>query len=180
MLILRDVLDWSAKETAEALGDSVAAVNSALQRARAGLERARSLGAPAHVPERGTDEQALLGRFMAAWDAVDINAIVSLLARDAMMAMPPEPFYVRGAPEVGAFFATVPLGGRLDEIRLVPTAANGRPAWGQYRPSESGDGYDAWALQIVELGDDGIAEFTFFLDTKRLFPLFGLPPRLEP
>ena len=132
VLILRDVLDWSAKETAEALGDSVAAVNSALQRARAGLAQARSLGAPAHVPAPDTEEHALLRRFMTAWDAVDIDGIVSLLARDAMMAMPPEPLYVTGAEAVGAFFESIPLGGRLDRIRLVPTAANRQPALAAY------------------------------------------------
>ena len=178
VLILRDVLDWSAKETAEALGDSVAAVNSALQRARAGLERARSLGAPAHVPERGTDEQALLGRFMAAWDAVDINAIVSLLARDAMMAMPPEPFYVRGAPQVGAFFATVPLGGRLDEIRLVPTAANRQPALAAYVPVPGGDGLDPYGIMVFALEGDTVAGIVGFADPSN-FERFGLPSRLE-
>ena len=100
MLILRDVLDWSAKETAEALDDSVAAVNSALQRARAawsGRASARRAGAR---PAAREGEQALLRRFMEAWDAVDVDGIVGLLARDAMMAMPPEPSYVLGREAV--------------------------------------------------------------------------------
>jgi len=152
-------------------------VNSALQRAGAGLARARGLGAPAHVPERGTDEQTLLGRFMAAWDAVDIDAIVSLLARDAMMAMPPDPFYVRGAPEVGAFFATVPLGGRLDEIRLVPTAANRQPALAAYVPAGR-NGLDPYGIMVFALTGETVAGIVGFADPSTLERL-GLPSRLE-
>ncbi|HXV95857.1 MAG TPA: RNA polymerase subunit sigma-70 [Gaiellaceae bacterium] len=178
VLILRDVLDWSAKETAEVLGDSVAAVNSALQRARAGLERARSLGAPSHRPARAADEHALLGRFMAAWDAVDVDGIVSLLARDAMMAMPPEPFYVRGAAAVGEFFATVPLGGRLDEIRLVPTAANRQPALAAYVADPDRGGHAAYGIMVFALAGDAVAGIVGFADPSN-FERFGLPSRLE-
>src|SRR3970282_541682 len=85
VLILRDVLGWSAKETAGALEDSVAAVNSALQRARTTLGRARSLGAPVPASAGEQRDRALLRRFMDAWDAVDIDGIVELLARDALM-----------------------------------------------------------------------------------------------
>jgi len=178
VLILRDVLDWSARETAEALGDSVAAVNSALQRARAGLARARGLGAPPHAPAREADEQALLRRFMAAWDAMDVDGIVSLLARDAMMTMPPEPFYVRGAEAMGAFFRSVPLGGRLDRIRLVPTAANRQPALAAYGWDHEAGGHRAYGVMVFSLENEAVAGIVGFADAA-LFERFGLPLSLE-
>jgi RNA polymerase sigma-70 factor (ECF subfamily) len=178
VLILRDVLDWSARETAEVLGDSVAAVNSALQRARANLERARRLGAPAHRPAERADEQALLRRFMEAWDAVDVDGIVSLLARDAMMAMPPEPFHVSGREAVGSFFATVPLGGRLDRIRLVPTAANRQPALAAYAWDPEGRAHRAYGIMVFALEGDAVAGIVGFADAA-LFERFELPTELE-
>jgi RNA polymerase sigma-70 factor (ECF subfamily) len=177
VLILRDVLDWSARETAEALDDSVAAVNSALQRARVGLAKARTLGAPSHRPTRDGEEDALLRRFMAAWDAVDVDGIVSLLARDAIMAMPPEPFLVRGAAAVGGFFASVPLGGRLDRIRLVPTAANRQPALAAYVPAERGR-LEPYGIMVFAQEGDAVAGIVGFADAS-LFVHFGLPTELE-
>ncbi len=114
VVILRDVLGWSAKEAAEALEDTVAAVNSALQRARASLERARR-----HDRAPGERERALVKRVMAAWDEVDIDGLVALLKEDALMTMPPERMRVEGARAIGVFFGSVPHDGRLDEIRLV-------------------------------------------------------------
>src|SRR5207249_9426096 len=127
VLILRDVLGWSAKEAAEALDDSVAAVTSALQRARASLEGTRR-----HVPAPGARERALVKRFMKAWDAVDIDSLVALLTEDALMTMPPERMRVAGARAIGDFFASVPQGGRLDELRLLPPPANRQPAHAAY------------------------------------------------
>src|SRR5437763_10355245 len=127
VLILRDVLGWSAKETAETLNDSVAAVTSALQRARVGLEGARR-----HSPVPGARERALVKRFMTAWDAVDIDGLVALLSEDALMTMPPERMRVGGARAIGDFFGSVPQGGRLDEIRPLPTSANRQPALAAY------------------------------------------------
>src|SRR5437773_6899995 len=123
VLILRDVLGWSAKEAAEALDDSVAAVTSALQRARAGLEKRRR-----YVPVPNAQERAVVQRFMTAWDAVDIDGLVSLLAEDALMTMPPERMRVAGAQAIGDFFGSVPPAGGLNEILLVPTSARRRPA----------------------------------------------------
>ena len=178
VLILRDVLDWSAKETAETLGDSVAAVNSALQRARAGLASARGLGAPPHEPAGTAAEQALLRRFMEAWDAVDVERIVTLLARDAMMAMPPEPFYVEGAEALGAFFRTVPLEGRLDRIRLVPTTANRQPALAAYAWEDEAQGHLAYGIMVFALAGEAVAGIVGFADPA-LFGRFGLPETLE-
>jgi RNA polymerase sigma-70 factor (ECF subfamily) len=177
VLILRDVLDWSARETAEALDDSVAAVNSALQRARAGLARARSLGAPSHAPGRAGDEQALLRRFMSAWDAVDVDGLVRLLAHDAIMAMPPEPFFARGAEAIGAFFRTVPLGGRLDRIRLLPTAANRQPALAAYTWDEEAAEHRAYGVMVFSLEGESVAGIVGFADAA-LFERFGLPTGL--
>jgi RNA polymerase sigma-70 factor, ECF subfamily len=177
VLILRDVLGWSARETAEALDDSVAAVNSALQRARAGLARARSLGAPSHAPGRAGDEQALLRRFMSAWDAVDVDGLVRLLAHDAIMAMPPEPFFARGAEAIGAFFRTVPLGGRLDRIRLLPTAANRQPALAAYTWDEEAGEHRAYGVMVFSLEGESVAGIVGFADAA-LFERFGLPTGL--
>jgi RNA polymerase sigma-70 factor (TIGR02960 family) len=175
VLILRDVLDWSAKETADALGDSVAAVNSALQRARRGLSRARSAGAPEHAPASATAERALLRRFMAAWDAVDIEGIVSLLARDATMTMPPEPFFVRGAAAIGDFFATVPCDGQLGLIRLLPAAANRQPALAAYAWDAERRSHRAYGIMVFALRSEVVAGIVGFADAS-LFERFGLPP----
>jgi RNA polymerase sigma-70 factor (ECF subfamily) len=178
VLILRDVLGWSAKETAAALEDSVAAVNSALQRARTTLGRVRRHGAPAHASRGGTGERALLERFMEAWDAVDIDGIVELLTRDALMTMPPVPTYVLGAEAIGAFFATVPADGRLDEIRLEPTAANHQPALAAYVRDAADGVYRAYGVMVFALEGDAISGIVGFADAS-LFDRFGLPLELE-
>jgi RNA polymerase sigma-70 factor, ECF subfamily len=122
MLLLFDVLGWSAAEIAELLETSVAAVNSGLQRARATLD---SRPAPRPTAE---EEQVLLERFLEAWERVDIEGLVELLREDAVMAMPPDPVWCVGPEAIGEFFATVPMKGDLTRIRLVPTRANLRPA----------------------------------------------------
>jgi RNA polymerase sigma-70 factor (ECF subfamily) len=170
VLILRDVLGWSAKEAAETLDDSVAAVNSALQRARAALARAR------RHPPAAAREEALVKRFMAAWDAVDVDGLVSLLTENAVMTMPPERMRVAGAREIGAFFATVPHEGRLDEIRLVPTAANRQPALAAYARGEDGK-HRPYGLMVLELDGDLISGIVGF-PQPWLFERCGLPPEL--
>jgi RNA polymerase sigma-70 factor (ECF subfamily) len=148
VLILRDVLGWSAKEVAEALGDSVGAVTSALQRARNGVgEPRRSASVPEH------EQQELVERFMAAWNAVDIDGIVALLTEDAVMTMPPERVRVEGARAIGEFFATVPQQGRLDEILLLQTATNRQPALAAYARHDDGTHrpYGLMVLQLVPL-----------------------------
>jgi len=176
VLLLRDVLGWSAAETAQALETTVASVNSALQRARTALDRARELGTPAHEPP-APEHAGLLRRFMAAWDAVDVDGLVRLLADDALMTMPPEPMYVRGAEAVGRFFATVPQGGRLDEIRLVPTGANGQPALAAYVLDAAAGTYRAYGVMVFALRRDRIAGIVGFADPS-VFDAFGLPGEL--
>jgi RNA polymerase sigma-70 factor (TIGR02960 family) len=172
VLILRDVLGWSAKEVAEALDDSVGAVTSALQRARNGMERAqRHQSAPARR------ERALVRRFMAAWDAVDIDALVALLTEDAAMTMPPERMRIAPASAIGNFFAAVPQEGRLDEIRLVPTAANRQPALAAYALGADGK-HRPYGLMVLQIDGDLISGIFGFPDPW-LFEQCGLPSELS-
>jgi RNA polymerase sigma-70 factor (TIGR02960 family) len=171
VLILRDVLGWSANEVAEAFEDSVGAVTSALQRARKSLEGARR---EASAP--GAQERALVRRFMAAWDAVDIDGLVALLTEDAVMTMPPERMRVAGASTIGGFFATVPQDGRLDEIRLVPTAANRQPALAAYARGDDGT-HRPYGLMVLQVEDSHISGIFGFPDPW-LFGQCGLPPEL--
>ena len=177
VLILRDVLGWTAKETAAALDDSVPAVNSALQRARSTLDRARQLGAPPHRSRDSAGEQALLRQFMAAWEAVDIEGLVGLLAGDALLTMPPVPTYVRGAQAIGEFFASVPAEGRLDEIKLVAAEANGQPALAAYLRDAANGCHLAYGVMVFCLERDSITGIVGFADAS-LFARFGLPLEL--
>jgi RNA polymerase sigma-70 factor (ECF subfamily) len=178
-LLLCDVLGWSADETADLLETTRAAVNSALQRARATLERRRAEGRLAlgrAAPAWGVAAE-LVGRFVEAWEAVDIPRLVALLRDDAVMTMPPAPLLYRGSRVIGDFFATVPLEGALDRTRLLETRANGQPAVAVYFPDESG-GHRAYGLMVLVLDDDRIAEIVGFADPS-LFPAFGLPTELK-
>jgi RNA polymerase sigma-70 factor (ECF subfamily) len=177
VLVLRDVLDWSAREVAELLEDSVAAVNSALQRARERLAREqqeRSL-ARAHLPADRSTEAAVMRRFQDAWEAVDIAGIVALLADDALMTMPPESVRVAGAGEVGTFFATVPMEGRLDRIRLLAARANGQPALAAYAEDEPVGTYRAYGVMVFAIEGDKIVGITGFARQPELFVRLGLP-----
>src|SRR5881398_3081367 len=171
VLILRDVLGWSAKEAAEALDDTVAAVTSALQRARSGLEGARR-----HNPVPGAQERAVVQRFMTAWDAVDVDGLVALLADDALMTMPPERTRGAGARAIGAFFGSVPQDGRLDEIRLVPTSANRQPALAAYARGDDGK-HRPYGLMVLRIKDGLIAGILGFPDPW-LFERCGLASEL--
>jgi RNA polymerase sigma-70 factor (ECF subfamily) len=172
VLILRDVLGWSASEAAEALGDTVGAVTSALQRARTSVERRRPRGSATVGQER-----ALVQRFMAAWEAVDIDALVALLTDDAVMTMPPERMRVSGPLAIGDFFASVPLDGRLDEIRLLPTAANRQPALAAY--ALGGDGmHSPYGLMVMDVDGERVAGILGFPDPW-LFEQLELPAALS-
>jgi RNA polymerase sigma-70 factor, ECF subfamily len=177
VLILCEVLRWQATEVAELLETSVASVNSALQRARATLA-ASEVDAADPSPPMDDAQRDLLARYVAAFEDYDIDALTSLIQEDATQSMPPFDLWLRGRDDIFGWWFGPGIGCRGSH--LVPTvSANGSPAYGQYKPAPGG-GYEPWALQVLELSDDGIAEFTFFLDTETLFPLFGLPPRLEP
>jgi RNA polymerase sigma-70 factor (ECF subfamily) len=175
VLILREVLKWKASEVAELLDTSVASVNSALQRARATLETA-NVGAGAEVPTMDDRQRELLDRYVDAFERYDMESLTALLRDDASWSMPPYELWLQTHDDIRRWCLGPGIGCRGS--RLVPTAANGSPAFGQFKPSAAG-GYDPWALQVLELSDGRIAGISFFLDTKRLFPLFGLPDRLE-
>ena len=177
VLILCEVLRWKAKEVGELLDMSTASVNSALQRARATLETA---GADAAIDVRSVEpgDRALLERYVQAFQAYDIDALTALIREDAQQSMPPFDLWLRGREDIFRWWLGPGIGCRGSRVLPAP-GANGTVAFGQYKPSESGSGFDPWALQVLELGEGGIAEFTFFLDTQRLFPLFGLPLRLD-
>ena len=173
VLILCEVLRWKAAEVAELLETSVASVNSALQRARAALETANL-----QSPDPEEVDQDLLGRYVQAFERYDIEALTSLIREDARQSMPPFDMWLQGRDDIFAWWWGPGIGCRGS--RVIPAGtANGQPAFGQYKPSESGVGYDPWALQVLELSGGRIVELTFFLDTDTLFPLFGLPQRLE-
>jgi RNA polymerase sigma-70 factor, ECF subfamily len=176
VLILCEVLRWKAAEVAELLETSVASVNSALQRARATLE-ASDLSATDPAPALDEADRALLARYVEAFERYDIDALTSLIQEDATQSMPPFDLWLRGRDDIFAWWFGPGIGCRGS--RVIPAmTANGSPAFGQYKPSPDG-GYEPWALQVLELSGGRIVELTFFLDTKTLFPLFGLPPRLD-
>jgi RNA polymerase sigma-70 factor (ECF subfamily) len=177
VLILCEVLRWKATEVAELLDTSVASVNSALQRARATLE-ASDLSAVDTSPSVDQADAELLARYVQAFEQYDMDALTSLIREDATQSMPPYDLWLKGREDILRWWVGPGAGCRGS--RVLPTvAANGSPAFGQYKPSDSGSGYDPWALQVLEISRGRIVEFTFFLDTDRVFPLFGLPPRLE-
>jgi RNA polymerase sigma-70 factor, ECF subfamily len=176
-LILCEVLRWKATEAAELLETSVAGINSALQRARATLEEA-GVGTNDPVPEMDAEQRELLARYVEAFQAYDIDRLTAVIREDATQSMPPFDLWFEGREDIFAWFYGPGIGCRGS--RLIPVdSANGLPAFGQYKPSETGHGYDPWSINVVRLGDGGVKELTFFLDTERLFPLFGLPPRLD-
>ena len=176
VLILREVLRWHADEVAELLDTSVASVNSALQRARATLSTVPDAG-EGSPGELDDEHQALLSRYVDAFERYDMDALTSLLHDDAKWTMPPFALWLQTNEDVVKWCLGPGIGCRGS--RLVPTMANGSPAFGQYKPDPDGNGHVPWSLQVVDVSDDGIAGITFFLDTETYFPLFGLPPRLD-
>jgi RNA polymerase sigma-70 factor (ECF subfamily) len=181
VLVLRDVLDWSAREVAEFLQLSEAAVNSALQRARGRMAREHEQGslARAHRPASTDVEARVMQRFQQAWEAVDINGILALLADDALLTMPPEQMRFEGAGAIAEFFATVPLDGRLDRIHLVPRRANGQPALAAYARNEHGGGHDAYGVMVFAIDGERIAGITGFPRQPELFARLGLPCAID-
>ena len=178
VLILRDALDWSASETASVLEMSVAAVNSALQRARATMKErlpARRLEwATAAAAEDA--ERSLLQTYMEAFERHDAAQLVALLREDVRMAMPPHPTWYEGREAVAVFLAGVAFRPGSEPHRFVPTRANRQPAFGVYR----GEGADAtpFAVNVVEV-ESGLVTGMHFFIYPELFPAFGLPDTLQ-
>jgi RNA polymerase sigma-70 factor (ECF subfamily) len=174
VLILREVLRWKASEVAELLDTSVPAVNSALQRARSTLSTA-------DLPSTGStpidpDQQTLLTRYVDAFERYDMDALTALLREDATWSMPPHDMWLATHDDIVRWCLGPGIGCRGS--RLIPVEASGSPAYAQYKPAPDG-GLEPWSLQILELEGGLISGIAFHLDTVRLFPLFGLPPRLE-
>ena len=175
VLVLCEVLRWQATEVAELLDTSVASVNSALQRARATLAQSEA-GEPTPA-DLGAADRELLARYVKAFEAYDMEALTSLIQEDAKQSMPPFDLWLRGRDDILTWWFGPGIG--CSGSRVVPTvSANGSPAFGQYKPTPDG-GYEPWALQVLEIEDGRIVEFTFFLDTETVFPLFGLPLQLD-
>ena len=175
VLILREVLRWRAEEVAELLETSVASVNSALQRARATLSSRKPDGEAR--PEPMDDAQReLLARYVAAFESYDMEALTSVLHDDATWNMPPYDLWLSTHRDIVAWCLGTGIGCRGS--KLVPVDANGSPAFAQYKPAPDG-GHEAWSIQVLELSGGRISGITFFLDTQRFFPMFGVPLRLE-
>lgn len=174
VLLLRDVLGWPATETARLLDTSVASVNSALQRARATLEKQFPAGRPSAQPAPDGRQRTLLERYVRAWEDADLDGFVALLREDAVLSMPPWQEWYLGREAIRAFFAWAWRSACGGPFRLIPTAANRQPAFAQYSGDREGPECRAHALQLLTLQDDAIAVLTFFVD-PRLFATFGLP-----
>jgi RNA polymerase sigma-70 factor, ECF subfamily len=174
VLILRDVLGWRAAEVAELVGTSTAAVNSALQRARALLDRVAPR--PDEVPElTDTEQKELVERYATAFEHADMTALTALLAEDAVWEMPPVPDWFRGRDTIARLIAfrcpLFPDGGRT-----ILTGANGQPACALYVPDGTG-GYEAHSLMVLTFSGPAVAKVTDFQDLS-LFATFGLPLRV--
>ena len=176
VLILREVLRWPATEVAELLETTVASVNSALQRARATLEASGVTDTDAVAP-LDDEQNALLARYLDAFERYDLDSLVALLAEDVKQSMPPYDLWLVGGEQIRAWM--LGPGIACKGSRLVPTVANGAPAFGQYKPSGPNGSLQPWSLNVLEISNGEIVGLNFFLDTEKLFPLFGLPATPE-
>jgi RNA polymerase sigma-70 factor (ECF subfamily) len=172
-LLMTDVLGCSAAEVAEALDTSVPSVNSAVQRARVALSK-RKKSEPAELTE---PQQAMLQRYLAAFEKYDVEGLTALMREDVTFCMPPYELWLQGPEEIRTWMLGLGCGCRGS--RLAPTAASGWPAFVQHRQSAEG-GYKAWALIVLELDGDRISGVNSFLDVEHLFPRFGFPLTLAP
>jgi RNA polymerase sigma-70 factor (ECF subfamily) len=175
VLILREVLRWRASEVAELLGTSVQSVNSALQRAR---ETMSTRQASLDDPVRPVDEQSteLLSKYVQAFEAYDMEALTDLLHEDANWNMPPYALWLQTHRDIVAWCLGPGIG--CQGSRLLPINVNGTPGFAQYKPGAPGR-LEPWSIQVVEMDGERISGLTFFLDTDRFFPMWGLPPYLE-
>ena len=174
VLILRDVLGFHANEVAEMLDSSVESVKSALKRARAGLEQRRmAVGRDEPPAVNSTVEDALVARFVSAYEAADLDALVAMFTDDVFMSMPPIPFEYQGRDVVARFCAALFSGGR--RFDLVPTRANGQPAFGAYLRGANGVSHGT-GLFVITLNGDRISALTRFENS--VLPWFGLPRSL--
>ena len=174
VLILRDVLGWTAPEAAELLDSTVAAVNSALQRARATIDA--QLPATSRT-SAGAGQRELLARYVDAWERVDIDGLVALLREDAVMRMPPQRM-LRGPEAIGRFFREEAAGGDIGRVAVMPTSANGRPAVAMHVRSADGSSVGHGIL-VLDIDGDAIVAIDAFIDPS-LPRLFGFPEPRAP
>jgi RNA polymerase sigma-70 factor (ECF subfamily) len=174
VLLLRDVLDWRAEETAAALGMTVSAVNSALNRARKTLKTYDD-GIRPLSQDDGAD-QTVLNRYLSYWEQADLNGLVNLLQQDVAFAMPPSPSWYQGRDSVSRFLANIIPQGRW---RLLPTRANGQPAFGLYGQNPENGRFYPFAIQLLTLHAGKIQAINTFLQPQ-LFEKFALPPEIAP
>jgi len=177
-LVLCEVLSWSAADAAELLDSSVAAVNSALQRARATLAQLPDGGKPKPLDE---DAAELLHRYVDAFERYDMEALVKLLHEDAIQTMPPFELWIQGAEDITTWMVQ-PGPSACRGSKLIPLGdINGCPAFAQYKPDPAG-GMQPWGIQLLEISGGRISELAIFLapmDPERLFPSFGVPVHLD-
>ena len=176
VLVLRDVLSFRAAEVAEILDTSEAAVHSLLRRARASLESRLPVGRERAPLPNSRRERGLVGQFANAIEDGDVKAVVALLTDDARLTMPPYPFEYAGGEAIGRFLRER-AARRGTAMRMVPTRANGQPAFGCYIPVPHTDIARAYGVLVLTLAGNEIAEITFFADSS-VFPQFGLPRAL--
>jgi RNA polymerase sigma-70 factor, ECF subfamily len=173
-LILCEVLRMPAAEAATTLGTSVPAVNSALQRARATLAALPPEQRPGPLD---ADQAGLLNKYVDAFQRYDMDQLVTLLQDDALMTMPPWAMWIRGAENVIRWMQEPTPSLCRDSVMRPAGQVNGVPAWAQYKPDPAG-GHAPWALQVHEVSGGRISRLTFFIETGKIFPSFGLPTHL--
>lgn len=172
VMLMREVLRFSAAETAETLEISPASVNSALQRAKATMKKLQPLPTERRAVD-DADLERLVDDYVTAFEAYDMEALTSLLHDDVALSMPPIPLWIQGPAGVAEFM--LDAGSACRDSRLVPVGANGMPAFGHYKPSGEPGVWHPWSITVLEIEEGRIAGLNYFLDTPRLFPLFGLP-----
>jgi RNA polymerase sigma-70 factor (ECF subfamily) len=179
VLVLRDVLAFQASEVAEMLGVTEVSVNRMLQRARRTMDREVRPGEldAAPLPD-SPQERELVSRFASAFQAGDIDGVVGLLTDDALLTMPPEPVEFQGPAAISGFLSTVPAAGALERFVLIPTRANGQPAFGCYLRDSRSPIAHAYGLMVLTLRGDRVSAIAGFADTG-VFAYFGLPRTLR-
>jgi RNA polymerase sigma-70 factor (ECF subfamily) len=177
-ILLCDVLGWAAAEATTLLGGSTASINSALQRARATLAKRYPDGRPPEASRPDPAQQKLLDQYLQAWEGHDLDGFVALLKEDATYTMPPWLQWYAGREAIRSFFAMAWK--TCTGLRLVPTAANGQPAFAVYARADADGSLTAHSIHVLALEHDMISTLTLFVPPTgpRLFQAFGLPPSL--
>jgi RNA polymerase sigma-70 factor (ECF subfamily) len=174
VLLLRDVLGWSANEAAELLDSTVASVNSALQRARATLAKRLPADEPDSLAAPDEDQRDLLDRYVRAWEMTDLDGLIALLREEAVLSMPPHPLWYDGAAAIRGLLAWAWRRRGPGDVRLVPISANGQPAFAQYHRDHERDAWHAHSIWLPSLKDGAISALNGFISAD-IFPAFGLP-----